>query len=730
MNLAGLLFISLGLALYWHLAFVDATRASGKSASASSTPSKQEQRLAGCRPAYAPVPVALPDLPDDGPRFDRSFHGPESPLFEEIFVAYRCQDLKAADAAVAKLAKQFPNSPLLPAGRAFAAELLVAGKNAPPERRSHHSQADAINAYRVIARDYPETPNAIRAMWRIGDLYALMDNRPEAQAAYERVLAVTQTGYDAERALLGVAVNFIAWGHVEEGEESLEILRRRAMYERIVRYATLTMADLQVTQKRYKEAQALYEAAFNRWPAFVKERPISLLRYADTQEVLGQEASARQLLTLLVNLYPGVSETPMALVRLGDTYRAAGEHGRAGMFYSTVIRRYPKTEGHDLARMRLAELGQEIAATTTPDALEALEKSLAQKPDPPLLKEADQRQVFQEVAGKYKEAGLGNEALFHLAQHHERNRDVPAAVQTYKELMDREGRPAGDAWPQTAAHRLLVMLSPLMATALKTHDDVTAVTLYHQFGPFRDRLFAGSPLLVGLADAHRRVGLTPAAIQIYQTVLEKPELHAMHEAALFGLGQSYLEQKDFAAARQTLGRYGLKYPYGRWRAEALHARAIAFEGEHNRSQVIATCRQWLEHFSSHPARAQVLLLMARAQDDDGHAADAIRSYGAADQAGAGGDAQAMLRLADLLSKANHPNEALSRYEQVIAVGGNAEQTTWARLQMARILRDQKRYAEARVVLEALEHDPSDALSGRMAAAIRADLPLAIKGEGG
>src|SRR5262249_51927968 len=154
----------------------------------------------------------------------RSFHGPESPLFEEIFVAYRCQDMKAADAAVEKLARQFPNSPLLPAARAFAAELLVAGKNAPPERRSHHSQADAINAYRVIVRDYPETPNALRALWRIGDLYALMDNRPEAQAAYERVLAVTQTGYDAERALLGIAVNFIAWDHVEEGEESLEIL--------------------------------------------------------------------------------------------------------------------------------------------------------------------------------------------------------------------------------------------------------------------------------------------------------------------------------------------------------------------------------------------------------------------------------------------------------------------------------------------------------------------------
>jgi TolA-binding protein len=696
----------------------------------SAAPGTQELRLANCRPASAPVAVSVPDLPDDGPRFDRSFHGPESPLFEEVFVAYRCREAGKVDAALAKLSRDFPKSPLLAAALAIAAEMLVAGNNVPAEQRRDHSQMDAINAYRALIRDFPDSPNAHRAQWRIADLYALMEGRPEAQAAYEHVLARLEGGYDHDRALLGMAVNAIAWGRAKEGETALDSLRQRSIYERILRHATLALADLHAAQKQYREAQLLYDAAFARWPAFVKERPDSLLRYADVLSLLGEEGSARQLWITYVNLYPSLPGAPRVMIRLGDSYRAAGERGRAGMFYGTVMGRYPKTEGHDLARVRLAELGQELTEGLEAESIDALARSLTGKSDAPLLGEAERRQVYEEVAGRYKEQNLGGEALFKLAQHLERERDRPAALRAYKELMDREGRQADDPWPQSAAHRLFRLLSPQLAKAVITQDDVNTITLYHQFGPFRERLFGTHPLLVSLADAYRRVGLIPEAIKLYEGILSNTDLQSVHEAAMFGLGQSYLEQHDYLQARQVFGRYALRYPSGRWRAEALHARALAYAGEKDRTQAIATCRQWLDRHRSHPARVQVLLLMAGTLDQDGQTSEAIRTYQAAAEAGASHDPAALLRLADLLAKKKRDEEALARYEQVLAAGPDEEQATWARFQMARILRDHRRYGHARMVLKDLEQAPADSLAARMATAIRSDLPLAHANDGG
>jgi tetratricopeptide (TPR) repeat protein len=296
--------------------------------------------------------------------------------------------------------------------------------------------------------------------------------------------------------------------------------------------------------------------------------------------------------------------------------------------------------------------------------------------------------------------------------------------------MDREGRQPDDPWPQSAAHRLFRLLSAQLAKAILTQDDVDAITLYHQFGPFRERLFGAHPLLVSLADAHRRVGLIAEAIKLYEGILSNADLQSVHEAAMFGLGLSYLEQHEYLQARQVFGRYALRYPSGRWRAEALHARALAYAGEKDRTQAIATCRQWLDRHRAHPARVQVLLLMARTLDEDGQTAEAIRTYKAAGEAGASHDPAAVLRLADLLAKEKRDDEALTRYEQVLAVGPDEEQATWARFQMARILRDHKRYGDARMVLKDLEQTPADSLAARMAAAIRGDLPLAHANDGG
>jgi tetratricopeptide (TPR) repeat protein len=703
--------------------------ASAKSASRPAAAPVQGSQATACHSIATPLPE-LNEMPDDGPRYDRPLRGPDGLLLEEIAAAYRCQNLVTAEVALRKLAQHHAQSPLIPAALAFVAELKIAGQRDTPERRSHHSQMEAIEAYRLLIRDFPESPNAARARWRIGDLYGLMGSRPEARAAYEQAISANQHGFDADRASLGIARNFIALGRPREAVYTLSLLRKRSVQEVIVRSATLALGDVYAELKQFREAQPLFESAYRRWPEYLKEHPRSLQHFAETQSMLGQDTSARQLFMTYANLYPGDTKIPMMLIGIGDSFRAAGERNRAGMFYTLAAERYRDTESGDVARMRLAELGEDVPSNEAAKDGGSIAQSIIPRLGSPTIDQHQQQQVFRELAKKYEMGMLGSEALFNLGKHFERYGSVPEAIQAYHEAIERHGRLAGDTWPEAAANRLFAIRAPQVEAALKAHDEVTAILVYHELGPFRDRLFAPSVLLIPLADAHRKAGLIPEALKLYHAVLGQPALKPMHEPALFGLALSYLEQSDFTAARQAFGRYALQYPHGRWKAEALRGRALAYQGEGNRREVIASCREWIERYGTHRDRYEVLLLLARTLDEEGQLAEAIKVYGQAEQADADPHPTVMLRHGDLLAKSARFDEAVAQYRETASVGGKTEQGAWARIQMARVLAAQKRYADARVVLLQIEDQGADELISRLAHAMRVNLPLSSSDEGG
>lgn len=712
----------------------------GKTPGKPSAKVSQAGKTASCPPSTLLASSALnaSELPDDGPRYDKFHQGPDLPLFEQVLGAYRCQDSGAAEAGMRALAQQFPASPLLPAARAFLAELVAAGRPSPAEPRNQPSQAplhlqgllDAIEAYRTVIRDFPESPNAVRAQWRIGDLFAQMGTRAEARAAYERVLSAVTSGYDADRALLGMAVNDAAWGRGRDAEQGFALLRKRTDNDKILRQATVLLADALYARRQLREAQPLYEAAYRRWPAFVKQRRESLLRFAEAESLVGSEVLSRQLLTAYANLYPQAPDAPVLLVRIGDSFRAAGERGRAGMFYSAAVERYPGTEGEAAARMRLAELGREVMSTEKEQSLTLAVQALVRRNGSPNLDEAEQRRVLRDVAEANQTVPLGSEALYHLGEHFEAGRRWADAVRTYRAAIARHGRLQDDVWPEAAAHRLFVLLSPMFLEAIQSRDATLVVALYRQFDPFSERLFQASPMLLSIADAHREIGLVTEAVKLYQALLETQSLKAVHEGALVGLGRSYLDQEDFKAARQVFGRYALQYPLGRWKAEALRFRAVAYKGEGESQAVIRTCREWLQRYPAHGDRREVLLMLADALQATGQPVELLGVYEALEADSPRAASETRLRHGDLLVQLKRYDDALAQYRQAVEAAAEPEQAQWARIQMALILRAQKRYADARLVLKELEAEHPDEWIGRLSQAMRDDLQNEPANEGG
>ena len=88
--------------------------------------------------------------------------------------------------------------------------------------------------------------------------------------------------------------------------------------------------------------------------------------------------------------------------------------------------------------------------------------------------------------------------------------------------------------PTKAGRNCVTFLRPALEAALKSHDDFELVSLFHRHGPQADRLYAGTDLLLKIADAHQRLGFPVEAAQLYQSLIRDPKAEPFQEVATHG----------------------------------------------------------------------------------------------------------------------------------------------------------------------------------------------------
>jgi tetratricopeptide (TPR) repeat protein len=333
------------------------------------------------------------------------------------------------------------------------------------------------------------------------------------------------------------------------------------------------------------------------------------------------------------------------------------------------------------------------------------------------------------VAEQYSDDRLASEALVELGVEWEAAGRWEEALRIYRELADRNGRLVEDPWPAVGKRRLRELVSPRVTQALQAQDDLEAVSLFQQYAvSSTGESLVGPELLLEIAGAHRRLGFTADAVKWYQAVIQDPSARPLWEAALIGLGASYLDQEDFDAARQVVERYRLQYPAGRWKAEALRVLAVAYQRKGDHWATIRTCRRWVQLYPTHPGRASVWLMLARALEGSEKTDEALKAYAEAERAGGFADrtdptaATARLHYANLLIKAGRSDDAIRHLEALRRATSDQIQADWAAFQMARIRRAQAQYEKARALLQELTHTSADGLVGRVSGLMQADLP--------
>lgn len=676
---------------------------------------KSSSSPVGSRPAavknQAPVERLALLLPDDGPRLEGQSTGIDGLAWQEGQSAYKKQAWAEAQRFFAKIVTDYPESPLVPSAKAFLIELALR------EDSSGQGRALGIQEYKKLVRDHPQSVNARRAEWRIGDLYFEQGWYQEAQVFYEQAMAHAESRhFDGPRSLLGLGYAYMAMGKWSEAEHAFSNVRTRTEHEPLLQGATLGMAHALYRQQRYADAQPLFDLAYRRWPRLVKADPLALQRFAVTEIRLQHEASARELLLLLYNLYPRHEHTPAALLQLAESLRASANQRLAEFVYALLPALYPYSVPATTAKLRLAVQQTEMMQTGGVESLGRTVSAMMHDVPTPFQSAASYRSLLEDIATREAANPAGSEALFYLAKVAEQSNDMHRAIGLYRDITLKTGQ-VNDPWAAKAVDRLAVLLTPWIEAAIASQDDLTVVSLFHRHGSVARQRYARSPLLLQIADAHRRLGFAAEGSSLYQQVIKVHNDPALIEPALIGLGKIYLDQRDPDAARKVFERYRFQFPLGTYEGEVVLLLVQAMRQQRDMQGLLHLCRTWLLRHPGHRERPAMYLQLAKTLGELDKLEESALAYEEGFKAGAVASSETLLAYADTLSRLNRHERAIAVYQSVLEKKPKVRQAEWARLQTAQHWTALKQYDRATVALAELGR-ADDEMVNRLSASLK------------
>lgn len=651
--------------------------------------------------------LSVAELPDSGPRREPSLTDDDLAALKPGMDALEREEYEAAAWAFRRAEEKTTNPALVPMARAYQAEAHIRREGSVPGR------AAAVELYQSLVREFPESVNAVRAGWRLGDLFARQGWRIEAQAAYERSAREAKNHRDVARAMLGLGLTHLVSGQWGPAVQALQAVQPSKDDEGARSWAALGMAEGYYGLRRYREAAEHYRVLAERWPHLLRLTPAPMLHLGDLEQRQGREAEARRTWLQFYNLFPRHDEAPGALLKVADSFKREGRVDQAERFYGYVIERHREAKEASVAQLRLAEVGQATVEEPGGGALSNEVGALfrvygTRAPVSPAQQEA----VFEEVSETHREDELGTEALFLLADHHLAAQKPTEAIAVLRRACERDGKVGGDTWPVKARRRLAQLLRPDLAASIRMADDWQTVLLFHQYGNCPDWGTEHLDVILHLAEAHRRLGFPEPAIQLYQQVLRDAQQQDYRQHALLGLGRTYLDQRDAPAARRMFERYQLEYPLGPLKGEALRSLAESWAMMGDAAATLRTAERWFKWYGGQgrrePVYGEMLVRLADAQAALGRHADAIRTIRSAEEAGVMPFGEARAREAQAQDRSGFPNAAMAQWSELLRVEPRSAQGLMARLHMARAWLQQQRSEEAALILQlgpATQDDP-------------------------
>ena len=254
------------------------------------------------------------------------------------------------------------------------------------------------------------------------------------------------------------------------------------------------------------------------------------------------------------------------------------------------------------------------------------------------------------------------------------------------------------------------------------------LTLFHSHGQAPEQHYIGTQTLLEVADRHRRLGFPTEAVHLYQMLVKNRKAAALHEEALLGLGESYLDQLDPAAARNVFESFRLQYPQSARSTLVSRQLTTAMLEQGDHQSAIRVMRQWTRLHPRDVARGRIYVTLARTLAEDEKRQEAVAAFEDALRNDALRAPQDLLLYADLLLKLNKPERAVDLYRQVLKAGPDSAEAEWARVQIM-LNPEAKNRKGARSKAMVPGTDFNDPLLHRAAGAMQIGLQAAMVKEG-
>lgn len=646
----------------------------------------------------------LPVLPAD-------FTDRDKTALKPALEAYRAEDYVTAHDITKNVLQPQSEGPLAEMTAFLLGDLHL--------KLAHETDLDhlyqALSAFQEAVNRYPQSENAVRAYWRSGQIYMNLTLYYESIASFQRVLKSHPESRFAPLARLGMAQSYQTWGKWPETA---------------LAYEQLKISDLPLIEQApalFGHADLLYllndfETAFRKYTEGAQAAPDHLLGYSQKLFQYGESAyrtgrygRAREIFTLLFNVYPKDRLASVALARVGDAYRQEEKAQGASKMYGYVRTLYPGSLGERMIRLIQVsrELGEKPSCLPPilPGDPEVCDRKPAQDPEKERLA---LQEILEQSSSLLQDKDLPAvliETLFEAAQQLRRKGQFVAAMGIEDGILKQ-------SLPERFRKKVIGAFQDTMAEAVQRFagngDDMKIVEMFHSHPPaFTPAMLTGS---IGLqvAESHARIGLLSQAVAIYEPIAASP-MNPLSETALNLLGKVLFQKGDFVKARQKRTLFLTRYPKSARTPEALADLAETLERQGQMEPTIQKYTEWLRRYPTHPDRRPMALRLARVFEHQADFKEAIKIYLQWLGSEPDGAIELRLRLADAYYRSGQYQRAVPYYEQILKeTGPEPENRDWIQFKLAGSYQASGRPDQGRAIFLSLAQEARDELIKQLA----------------
>ncbi|MBI3803003.1 MAG: tetratricopeptide repeat protein [Nitrospirae bacterium] len=645
------------------------------------------------------------------PLFPENYATPEEDPFKKILEEYRGNNFARAAAATDQLLQRLSEGPLSETASFLRGDIQLKWAQTGGTKHLHR----AISAFHEAQQRYPDSENAIRGLWRIGQAYEQLGFNYEAIGSFKRILLRHPNSRFAPLAQIGIAQTYRGWKKWTEAAEAYEGIHLDSLSPEDQTLVLVGHADSLFHQNQFEAAYRKYEQG--KALSGSRPTPVVLFQHAESAYRTGRTGQARQLFFNLLTLSSRDPLAPVAFVRTADTWRREGVIDKAGLVYTQVLAAPGTNPSGGLDKL-IAAIGQiTMQACGAPVSSKPLlcqtaldEEGLHQALE---LVETQARIVLQ--ASRLDD--FAQETLLEAIEQFRTYGAFTVALDLEEHLM---------AFPSASHFKLRLTavyrktIGEEIGRLAKKGDDLKIVELFHaRSADFTPPMLTGpTGLQVGVS--HARLGLHAQAIELFSPIAASLSNRSAEEA-LFLLGKSLLEEDAYDRAEQKLSAFIKRYPRSPRILSVLVDLGGALDRQGKADRAIEIYHKWLLKYPSHPHQERISLLLAKAYQRKGNFREEAAIYQKWMSRNPSKSADLALDLGEAYYHLREYGKAIQLYQTVLKENPETSKEDWIRFQMAKSYHAMGQRDRGSSLFDQLVQNAKDPLMRQMAAEEKASL---------